>query len=382
MSRETFHELKAGYTSEVDSVSEGEWYRLLREFDDANIYQTPAYGTATSGRRNVRRLLLKNDGQVVAMAQARIAKLPGVKIGIAYVRWGPLWVRAGTPERPEVFRQAIRALRNEFAGKRGLVVRLLPAVLEDNSSGLADILSEEGYSAATAAVNGRTILMDLTQSLTALREGMKPHWKRELKIAEKKDLQIMEGEGDELFATLIEIHREMVARKKFAEGSDINKFRIMQKLLPEEFKMRIMICRSKDGVCAGLVCSAIGSAAVYLFGATSDVGMKSNGSYLLHWRLIEHLKGQGHRIYDLNGVNPITNPGTYKFKRDLAGLNGREVAFSGLCEAPGSALSSIGIKAAHWLAHHGRTWSRSARNSIGIERRQNRESRAGSTPRL
>jgi hypothetical protein len=364
MIRQAFQQLKAGYTSEVDTIDDREWYRHLGEFDDANVYQTPAYGAATSGQQNASRLLLKKDGHVVAMAQARVAKLPGVKIGIAYVRWGPLWVRAGTAEQPEVFQQAIRALRNEFAGRRGLVIRLLPVLFDDNASGLASVLAEEGYAPAMAAVNGRTILMDLTHPLTTLREGMNSHWKREIKVAEKKGLQVIEGEGDELFATLIAIHREMVSRKKFAEGSDIDQFRSMQALLPDNFKMRIMICRSEAGVCAGLVCSAIGNTAVYLFGATSNVGMKSNGSYLLHWKLLGHLKARGHRVYDLNGVNPISNPGTYKFKRDLAGSNGREVAFLGLYESPGSMLSSISIQAAQQLARHGRAFSRSARHLI------------------
>src|SRR5436189_1342 len=83
--------------------------------------------------------------------------------------------------------------------------------------------------------------------------------------------------------------------------------------------MKIMLCKSGDEHCAGLVCSAIGKTAIYLFGATSNAGMKSRGSYLLHWKLIEWLKQNRFSVYDLHGINPVRNPGTYKFKNDLAG---------------------------------------------------------------
>ena len=96
---------------------------------------------------------------------------------------------------------------------------------------------------------------------------------------------------------------------------------------------------SADGVCAGLVCSTIGHTATYLLGATGDRGMQSNGAYLLHWRLIEQLKKNGPAVYDLYGVNPEKNPGTYRFKKDLAGHHGREVVFLGQFEACASAWS-------------------------------------------
>jgi lipid II:glycine glycyltransferase (peptidoglycan interpeptide bridge formation enzyme) len=181
--------------------------------------------------------------------------------------------------------------------------------------------------------------MDLGRSLEELRVGMKPHWKRELKIAERKKLEVIEGTGDELFATVIEIHKEMVARKRFVEGNDINQFRLMQAQLPEQLKMKIMLCKSSAGTCAGLVSSTIGNTAIYLFGATSNIGMKSNGSYLLHWKLIEQLKMDGCAVYNLNGINPVKNPGTYKFKHDLAGTFGKDVRFLGRFDAHANLVS-------------------------------------------
>jgi hypothetical protein len=50
----------------------------------------------------------------------------------------------------------------------------------------------------------------------------------------------------------------MVSRKKFVWPNDINQCRLMQAQLPEQFKMKIMLCKSGTGICAGLVWSAMG----------------------------------------------------------------------------------------------------------------------------
>lgn len=332
-------ELDQGYSSEVDTADEETWYRLLRQFDDANIYQTWAYGLVRSGRQNISHLLVKAHGKVVAMAQSRIMKAPVIGAGIAYVMWGPLWRMRDARPDVEVFRQAIRALRNEYACKRRLFLRLYPVLFEDDSPCFLPILEEEGFVRRKEAKRSCTILMDVSPPLGNLRKGLRPHWQRELKVAEKQKLGIVEDSEDDLFALFIEMYKEMVARKQFREPNDIHEFRAIQKKLPLEFKMKILLCRSGDGICAGVVCSAIGGTALYLFGATSTVGMKSRGSYLLQWKLIEWLKENCVSRYDLNGINPETNPGTYKFKSDLAGEKGREARFLGRFESCESLVS-------------------------------------------
>lgn len=332
------HALNVGYSPEIDTVDEETWYRLLREFNDANIYQTWAYGDVRSGRSNISHLVLKERGRVVAIAQCRIVKTPFIGAGIAYVMWGPLWRPQEARADVEVFRQAIRALRNEYVCRRGLLLRIHPILLDDDSPGFLSILGEEGFAREGEKNGSRTIIMDLTPSLDELHKGIRPQKRRELKVAEKQ-LEIIEGAEDELFEKFIKIYKQMVTRKKFREPNDINEFREIQRRLPAEFKMKIMLCRSGEGICAGLICSAIGGMALYLFGATSTAGMKSRGSYLLQWKVIVRLKENLVPRYDLHGINPETNPGTYKFKSDLAGDKGRDVRFLGRFESCESMVS-------------------------------------------
>lgn len=343
MATGTVHQsqLDTGYTYEVDVVHEEAWNQLLRQFVDANIYQSWSYGLVRSGRKKISHLVVKADRRVVGIAQCRIETVPWIGTGIAYVIWGPLWRMHNDHKDENLFRQLIRALYLEYVRKRGLLLRISPALFEETDSWALAILNEEGFSRSANGKGSRTIIMDLSPSIDELYAQLQPHWKRELKAAHKLDLEIIAGVGDELFEQFIEIYKEMVARKKFVEPNNIYEFRDIQRGLPADQKMTIMLCRSAEGTCAGLVSSAIGSTAMYLFGATSTIGLKRRGSYLLQWKLIQQLQKSHVRQYDLNGINPEANPGTYKFKTDLASVNGKDLRLLGRFESCENAISSL-----------------------------------------
>lgn len=333
MSKSTMRPLAEGYTAEIDLASESEWNELIPQFEDANLYQTWPYADVVAGPRNVSRLVLKRDGRIVAIAQARIKKLPLRSFGVAYVFWGPLWQRKGEAATTETFRQAVRALRNHLVLKRGLNLRFFPHIFASDPSNLLPILVEEGFALRQNERPGRTVLMDMSLSLDDLRGRLSAHWKRQLKTAERNNLQYVEGTEEELFSDFVGIYRELLSRKKFSEPNNIYDFCEIQKRLPEEQKMRILLCRSNEDLCAGAIYSQLGNGAIYLFGATSDAGIKSRGSYLLHWKIVEALKRDGTAtLYNLNGANPVTNPGTYRFKMGLAGEHGQDVFYAGKYE--------------------------------------------------
>ena len=355
VSRRCVRELPSGYASEVGTTDEGAWNEILHRFADANVYQSWAYGEVRAGPRNVSRLVLRRNGEVVAAAQARLVRIPLLRVGIAYVRWGPMWQSRGAPQELEVARHAIRALRNEYACRRGLVLRLNPAIFEEDAGEVPSLLSDEGFVSSTHSDLERTILIDLRRSADELRAGMRPHWRRQLRIAERQGLDVIAGTGHDLFDEFVAIYEEMVRRKQFPEPNDINEFRAIQHRLPDRQKMRVFLCRSDNETCAGLICSILGTTGVYIFGATSNAGLETRGAYLLHWRLMELLKAEGVSIYDLHGINATRNPGGYRFKNDLCGENGRHLRFIGRFDCSGSFLSDSSVKTGDALRRMFRT---------------------------
>lgn len=336
----------SGYTAEYDTVGRGQWHKTLGGFSDSNLYQTWSYDAIRCGEDNISHLVLRSAGKVVAAAQARIARIPVLGLGAAYVRWGPICQHRGRPADPEVFLMSLRALRNEYVCRRGLILRIFPLLFEDDSGSCLDILHEEGYAPSPEKERSRTLLLDIRPPIEDLRKQLSQRWRRCLTKAERNNLEIIEGTDDGLFADFIGIYGELLKRKKFQKPSDINEFRMIQRDLPDELKMHIFLCRTNGASSAGGVFTAIGDTGVYLFGATNDQGMENNGSYLVHWKAVQWMKQCGCRYNNLNGINPEKNPGTYVFKEGLAGKSGRDVHYLGRFDSYPDAIKARLARAA------------------------------------
>jgi len=247
--------LAFGYSYEIDSTDERTWYRLLQTFDDGNIYQTQACAKEVGGRRNICHLVLKLNDEIVAIALAKVKKLPVIGLGIASVFRGPIWRKIGTSPNVEFFRQAVRALRNEFVCRQGLALRVYFFTFEDDALGISSIFADEMFSLAGNEASDRTILMDLGPSLVDLRQALSPMWTRNLKTAIKSKLEVIQGTSDEMFGEFIGIYEEMVSRKNFTDAVDIYQYRQAQAQLPDALKMNILLCKSEAGLCSGLIYS-------------------------------------------------------------------------------------------------------------------------------
>lgn len=335
----------SGYAVDVDSVDKAGWHELLDRFADANIYQSWAYESARGGGRNISRIVLRKDAEVVAAAQVKIVKLPLLKLGVAYVRWGPMWRLRGRAADASVLSVALDAIRHEYAVRRGLTVRLLPYVLADERDTFHPLLGAGRFERLRNDTPQRTLLMSLEHPLPELRARFDQKWRNCLNRAEKNGLVVEEGTGDDLFERFIAIHAQMHARKGFVAGSDVGEFRAIQRELPERHKMRVFLASTNGELAAGAVCSRIGDHGVYLHGATSDAGMPTNASYLLQWRALAWLKDGGATSYNLHGINPAANPGTYRFKAGLSGRSGRDLHYLGTyeCGGPASSHALVGL---------------------------------------
>lgn len=106
-------ELDKAYIVEIDSVDKDMWYKIINDFSDANIYQTWAYDEIRFGREKMSHLIVKRDGKIVTAVQVRIVKIPVINAGVAYVFWGPLWKVKNSETNPDIFSQAIRALKED-----------------------------------------------------------------------------------------------------------------------------------------------------------------------------------------------------------------------------------------------------------------------------
>jgi hypothetical protein len=324
---------------EVDRATAADWSEALDTFADANIYQTWAYGAVRWGERNLSHLVLRHGKEPIAMAQLVIAGPRSIGIGIGYLRWGPVCQRNGEALDDTILARVASALHDEYVVRRRLFLRVLPnaCVGTERGSAFARAFARYGSEPFRPGETFRTLELDLTPPTDVIRKKLDQKWRNQLNRAERNGLAVRAGTRPEDFASYIAMHCEMLARKRFAASSDVAEFARMQQHLPTNQQMIILTCE-QDGIpAAGLVGSSMGSSAIYLFGATTEQGMRSKGAYLLQWHMIQWLKQRGIARYDLGGINPETNPGVYHFK---AGLAGRDLSYV----APFTHCTSIGSR--------------------------------------
>jgi lipid II:glycine glycyltransferase (peptidoglycan interpeptide bridge formation enzyme) len=329
---------------EVDRWTPDEWSRMLELFDDANIYQTWSYGRVRWGRKGLSHLILRRRGEVLGIAQVRIVRPTPFHFGMAYLRWGPLCERRGSPLDSEVVTRMAEALEAEYVRKRRLFLRILPNAFVGSERAAIFQSAFCGFDPEPADPSNmyRTFLLDLAPDLEELRRRLDKKWRNQLSRAEKNNLKVITGSGKDEFRTFCLIYNEMLKRKAFETTVDVEEFGRIQEDLTDTHRMRILICEDRGQPVAGLVASAMGDSAIYLLGATSDGGLNSKGSYLLQWTLIRWLKDCGVRCYDLGGIDPIGNPGGYSFKNGFSGADVTQMSPMVACT---SAVSSAVVRA-------------------------------------
>src|SRR6185295_4772445 len=101
------------YSCEVVDDPGAEWDRLAAGFSDMCLEQTAAFAGSRFGGAHPAGLLLREaaSAEPVAMALAVVAMLPVIGLGLAYVKFGPLWRRRGAPARPELLARMLESLK-------------------------------------------------------------------------------------------------------------------------------------------------------------------------------------------------------------------------------------------------------------------------------
>jgi len=317
-----------------ETVEIGRWRELAATFADYNYRHVWAFGQACAARRGAasEHVAMTCGGDVLALADVRIKRTPLCRTGIAYINGGPL-VRRGAPDDILALARALQALRRTYVEKRRLLLRVAPSPGPPSwNEQLQACYISAGFKHSSAARNS-TILIDLAPEPTELRKGLHAKWRNDLTHAERAGLALRTGRDDELLAAFCRLYDELIERKEFAVDLDPAFYARVQANLAEDEKFEITLAESNGRPIAGHVAALHGDTAVYLLGASNADGLKTRASFLLQWDVLTRARSRGYRWYDLGGIDPENNPGVYRFKRRMGGV---EVTAAGPFEvAPG-----------------------------------------------
>ena len=170
-----------------------------------------------------------------------------------------------------------------------------------------------------------TVVLDLSQSMDSIISKMKPKWRYNSRLAQKKGVKVFQADSDKImcFYKLLKITAQR-------DGISIHSFEYYNTLFKHDFydgikpEIRLYLAQHEDDIIAGIVTLFRNREAVYLYGASSDIKRNLMPSYALQLKAIEEAKAYGCIIYDLFGIPPNDNPdhpmaGLYRFKTGFGG---------------------------------------------------------------
>jgi lipid II:glycine glycyltransferase (peptidoglycan interpeptide bridge formation enzyme) len=274
---------------------------------------------------------------------------------MAYVPWGPELPAAFPPDlllRATATAELARALR-PFLPKTVAFIRFDPPWLTPNTDATPYSLLPTPFSfpspfkrAAADIQPPDTVLIDLNPSAQEMLAAMKPKWRYNIALAEKRGVVVSDAgeKGIDVFYRLL---TETAARDGIAVHSGEYYRALFEECRTDKFgggegsgtvsqQLRLYTAGHEGDVLAAIVVLFRRKQAVYLYGASANIKRNLMAPYALQWRAMQDAKALGCSQYDLFGIPPNEDPnhpmvGLYRFK---TGFGGRIVHRPGSWDYP------------------------------------------------
>jgi hypothetical protein len=313
-------------------LNKEEWTSQAQQFADYNYRQFWDYSELSARRVSAwpENVAISVSGRVIGLVSVRIKTVPFVGPGIAYVNGGPMIENEDFSEHEKRYRlvQCLNALAHEYCDRRHLLLRIVGPLRQKSELAIYDqAFLRASFIKRESLLGYRSILLDVSPPVGDIRNKLASKWRYNLKHAENNGLTIDVGQSPEHFRVFHSLFQS-VQEKKGGFGVNIgpDSFSLLQEEASEREKCIVQIAYMDEVPVAGHIGSYIGDTGVFLFGGSNEEGYKAQASYVLHWNAVQLARAKGCTWYDLGGVDPVANPGVYRFK---AGMGGDELSAPG-----------------------------------------------------
>ena len=305
-----------------------------------HILQTTAWGELkTRVGWSALRLALARGDEFVAGAQILFRQLP-LGLFFAYIPRGPV---ADTQDRG-TFSALLDAVC-AAARKRGAFA--LKMELNERERTRLDLASVVCNLQSANPIQPRTTIhVDLTRDPETLLAQMKPKWRYNIRLAERKGVTVRAGGPDDMpaFYHLLQVTG---ARDAVAIHSE-EYYRAAFDLFTAQNAARLFVAEYAGEPLASILVTAFGEEAIYLYGASGNAHRERMPNHALHWQAMQWAKSRGCTRYDMWGIadtawaeapdaenagaqgdTPLPH-GLYQFKQ---GFGGEVVRYAGAYDA-------------------------------------------------
>ncbi|HCC36789.1 MAG TPA: peptidoglycan bridge formation protein FemAB [Treponema sp.] len=260
----------------------------------------------------------EGGGQIPLLALVRRIA-PG--FSFAYVPWGPELPAGVSPENGRAALPEVARKLKPFLPRNTVFVRFDPPwFVENGAAGGADDCRDSLKRAAADIQPPDTVLVDLSVPCEEILAAMKPKWRYNISLAEKRGVIVERPDiqGVDLFYRLL----EETARRDGIAVHSVEYYRTLFEIFGPE--LRLYTAAHEGDALAAIVVLFHGKQATYLYGASSNIKRNLMSPYALQWRAMRDAKDSGCAVYDLFGIPPDENPdhpmaGLYRFKTGFGG---------------------------------------------------------------
>ena len=305
----------------VEDVSSTEWTNICSKFLDYNYEQSKYYANSRAKDTGATIQFVKvtdENGALVGAACIRAKSVPFTGLRVNYISGGPLLVTRETTRSSRDRLLVIGALKRFFVEDKGQSFFFRLPIYKPHTANSTDEFLGMGLRSSRRFRTYRTILVDVAVDQKTMMASLAGKWRTDLKYAIKSEVKIEYGHGKLFHDRFMNLFGEMRDTKNFDVNVDPRDF---FNLPEDEIGLKILIATKNGEDIAGHVVSMLGETSVYLFGATNEVGRKSKAGYLLNWEAMLLAGQQGLKWYDLGGIDPVGNPGVYRFKKKMGGMD-------------------------------------------------------------
>jgi len=158
-------------------------------------------------------------------------------------------------------------------------------------------------------------------------------WRRNIKKAEKSEVEVFEGKFEDL-KDFHELYLETAKRDKFSPRA-LNYFQKMWKEINNNSQalaqLRLYLAKQNNETHAACLWVKVGTHVWYTYGASSTSGRELRPSNAIQWRMMRDARDAGAEIYDMRGIAATLNEksplfGLLRFK---IGTGGKVVQYVG-----------------------------------------------------
>jgi lipid II:glycine glycyltransferase (peptidoglycan interpeptide bridge formation enzyme) len=307
------------------------------------------------------------DAPLAAGASLLFRRLPWGQT-LAYAAKGPLadW------QDPAQATALLAALRRVCRQRHAALLKIEPELFA--SPALSGRLASYGLRPSPQRVQPvSTVHVDLTRDDDALLAAMKPKWRYNIRLAERKGVTVRQGTAADLPA--IQGLMDATGRR---DGFSVHSLAYHTRatvLFAPAGLLAWLLAGHEGRLLAAIAVFALGRRAWYMWGASADEGRQLMPNHALQWAAMRWARGRGCVLYDLWGIPDEIAPGAegadadgepppatgagglwgvYRFKR---GFGGQVVRYTGAWDLPvslpGYWLYRLGLRAAAWRRTQG-----------------------------